>query len=275
MPLPKDRASLLALAAETERLVAQTFVAPSREVAQKHANELFRLGEIRARLGEHREAERIFDQAATAFWTLGSPLNREWAASSRIRQSSVAADEGRFDEALAVIERMVEQFGGFPTFEQLPLRRHVVLDMWMLLVEQAEDYERLYVVAGTSLELLDPAGPTDERIVIARTAAKRANAAHVLGRNDEAVELYEKAIAGFKIEDPAVVGNELIHATAKLTEVQAELGIENESLTESLTAFRQMVGTTATTLPKMAISRLFGSKRSRRDGNPRQPTKGS
>jgi hypothetical protein len=261
VPLPKDRAGLLALAAETERVVAQTFVASSREVAQKHANELFRLGEIRARLGEHKKAERTFDQAATAFWALGSPLNREWAAMSRIRQSSVAADEGRFDEALAVIERMVEQFGGFPTFEQLPFSRHTWLDMWMLLLEQAEDYERLYVVAGTSLELLDPAGSADERIVIARTAAKRANAAHVLGRNDEAVEMYEKAIAGFRVEDPAVVGKGLINATAKLTEVQTELGIESESLTESLTAFRQMVGTTATTLPKMAISRLFGSRR--------------
>jgi hypothetical protein len=34
------------------------------------------------------------------------------------------------------------------------------------------------------------------------------------------------AAPGFRAEDPAVVGKELINATAKLTEVQTELGIK-------------------------------------------------
>jgi tetratricopeptide (TPR) repeat protein len=150
--LPKDRASLLVLATETERLVAQTAIALDRKTAQTHANELFRLGEIRARLGEPQKAERIYDEAATAFWKLqwpsngGSPLDREWAALARIRQSSLAAGEGRYDEALVIYERLVEQFGGFPKIEQL---------------------------------------------VIGRAFARRAKAARALGHNDEAVEMYE------------------------------------------------------------------------------------
>ncbi|HUY60111.1 MAG TPA: tetratricopeptide repeat protein [Solirubrobacteraceae bacterium] len=249
------------MAGETERVVAETFVAPSRQVAQKHANELFRLGEIRARLGEHAEAERIFEQAATAFLTLGSPLNREWAAMARFRQSTVAADEGRFADALALIERLVKEFGGFPKFEQLPHPRYIGVDLWMLLLEQTEDYERLYVVAGTSLELLNPAGPADERIVIAKAVARRGRAARALGRNEEAAQLFEQAIALYKPEDPALVGKELINATATLTELRTEQGLVSGSVTESLTAFKQMVGTTATTVPKMAASRWFAARR--------------
>jgi tetratricopeptide (TPR) repeat protein len=261
MPLPPDRPSLILLAAETERIVAQTTIALDQGTARKHAGALLKLGELRARLDEPREAERAFDAATVAFWKLVSPSSRERAAFARIRQASVAMGDGRADDALAILERLVGQFGGFPKFSELPDNRRLGLGIWTLLLEMTEDYGRLYEVAGMALELLDPAGPTKERIEIARIAAKRANAAHVLGRNDEAVELYEKAIAGFRVEDPAVVGKELINATAKLTEVQTELGIENESLTESLTALRQMVGTTATTLPKMGISRLFGSRK--------------
>ncbi len=257
MPLPGDRPSLERLAEETERLVAQTFVAVDNDGAQKHANELFRLGEIRARLGQHAEAERTFDQAATAFLKPGSPLNREWAAMAIIRKSTVAADDGRFADALAIIERLVEQFGGFPKFELVPAPTEVALDGWMLLLEHLENYERLYVVAGISLDLLNPAGPANERVVIARAFARRAKAARGLGRNDEAVELYEQAIARFKAEDASLAGRELIEATANLTELQSELGL----VKESLNAFAQMVGTTATTAPKLAINRLFGSRR--------------
>jgi tetratricopeptide (TPR) repeat protein len=246
---------------ETERVVAQTTIALDQQTAQKHAGALLKLGELRARLDEPREAERAFDAAATAFWKSVSPSNRERAAFARIRQSSLAMADGRVDDALAIIDRLVEQFGGFPKFPELSEGRPLGLGMWTLLLEMKEDYGRLYEVAGMALELLDPSGPTKERIEIARIAAKRANAAHELGRNAEAVEMYAQAIAGFKVEDPAVVGKELINATVKLTEVHTELGIEDESLAESLTAFKQVVGTTATTLPKMAFSRLFGSAR--------------
>jgi tetratricopeptide (TPR) repeat protein len=261
VPLPKDRVSLLALAADTERLVAQTAIALDQPTAQKHANELLRLGEIRIRLGEPREAEQALDEAATAFWKMVSPFNRERAAFARVMQSVLAMDDGRFEDGLKIIERLVEQFGGFPKFQEVPEGRPLGLGSWMLGLEHIEDYERLYEVAGIALELLDPAGLPKERLEIARTLGKRANAASALGHKDEAVELYEQAIDRFKAEDPAAVGKELINATADLAVLQTELGLEDESVTESLTAFRQMVGTTATTLPKMAISRLFGSRK--------------
>jgi len=261
VPLPKDRESLLALAVDTERLVAQTAIALDQSTAQKHANELLRLGEIRMRLGERREAERALDEAATAFWKIVSPFNRERAAFARVMQSVLAMDDGRFEDGLKILDRLVEQFGGFPKFQQVPEGRPLGLGSWMLGLEHMEDYERLYEVAGMALELLDPAGPPKERLEIARALAKRAHAASALGHKDEAVELYEQAITRFKAEDAAVVGRELINATASLGIVQTELGLVNESVTESLTAFKQMVGTTATTLPKMAIRRLFGSRK--------------
>lgn len=253
--------SLLALAADTERVVAQTAIALDQATAQKHANELLRLGEIRMRLGEPRKAERALDEAATGFWKIVSPFNRERAAFARVMQSVLAMDDGRFEDGLKILDRLVEQFGGFPKFQEIPEGRPLGLGSWLIGLEHVEDYERLYEVAGMALELLDPAGPAKERLEIAKAFAKRANAASALGHKDEALELYEQAIVRLKAEDPAVVGKELINATANLAIVQTELGLVNESVTESLTAFRQVVGTTATALPKMAISRLFGSRR--------------
>jgi hypothetical protein len=104
------------LAAETERAVAETYVPLNGEAAQRHANELLRLGEIRVRLGEDAEAERVLDEAATAFWKLGSSLShRERAAVARVTQASLASVAGRFDDALAIIDALVEQVGVFPS----------------------------------------------------------------------------------------------------------------------------------------------------------------
>lgn len=138
--------------------------------------------------------------------------------------------------------------------------------------EQTGDNERLYVVAGSALDLLNPDGPAKERLVIARTLARRAKAAHDIGRNDEAVELYGQAIARYKAEDRALTSRDrdLVEATTDLMVLQTELG----NVKESLSATAQVLAT-APLFPRLVISRLFGSKRRDRDGKPQHSTKGS
>jgi tetratricopeptide (TPR) repeat protein len=247
MPMPRDRSSLLRLAADTQRALDDTADGDSPE----RARELFRLGEIRFRLGETSEAERLFDESATVSLRLPSPAHREWAAVARLGQSKVPMAEGRFDEALVVIERTIEE-PGLPESEPLRETRRLLLDGWIFLLEQVEDYERLYTAADIALDLLDPGGPEKERLTIAKALAWRADAVRALGRGEEAVDLYEKAITQFKAVDRGLGGRQLIETTAKLTEVQTELGL----LKESLTAFGQMISTASTTLPRLAMSRL-------------------
>lgn len=103
----------------------------NREAAQRHANELLRLGELHVRLGENAHSERILDEAATAFCKLGSPSNRERAAAARVTQANLASVAGRFDDALAIIDGLVEQAGGFPKFEESPDARPLGIDTWL------------------------------------------------------------------------------------------------------------------------------------------------
>lgn len=164
--------------------------------------------------------------------------------------------EGRFDEALAIIERTIEE-PGFPESEPLRETRRLLLDGWIFLLEQVGDFERLYSATGIALDLLDFAGSEKERLVIAKAFASRANAARALGRREEAVDLYEKAIDQFKAIDPRLGGRQLIQTTAKLGEAQTELGL----VKESLTAFGQMISTAGTTLPRLAMGRFRAPKR--------------
>jgi hypothetical protein len=108
------------------------------------------------------------------------------------------------------------------------------------------------------LDLLNPAGEAKERLVIARTLARRAKAAHALGRDDEAVEMYEQAIARLRAEDRALSGRDrdLVAATTDLAVLQTELG----NVKGSLAASAQVLAT-APLFPGLVISRLFGSKR--------------
>jgi tetratricopeptide (TPR) repeat protein len=257
MPLPRDRESLLGLIAEAQRTVDSTPDPVTADDTLQHAQALLRLGEIRFRLDEMAEAERLLDQAATAFLKVDGPLGgRDWSATARVRQAQVPMKDERFDDALAILDRAVQECG-FPNSAALPELRSQLVGQWLFLLDQTKRYQRLYDAAGTAVDLFDEAGPERDRLTLLRALAYRADAARALGRGEEAVELYAKAIAQFKNVDPNLVGRQLIETTAKLTEAQSELGRVNESFT----AFGQMASTVATTLPKLAKGRLRGPKR--------------
>jgi hypothetical protein len=98
MPLPRDRESLLGLIAEAQRTVDSTPDPVTADDTLQHAQALLRLGEIRFRLDEMAEAERLLDQAATAFLKVDGPLGgRDWSATARVRQAQVPMKDERFD----------------------------------------------------------------------------------------------------------------------------------------------------------------------------------
>jgi tetratricopeptide (TPR) repeat protein len=233
-PLPRDRASLLSLLPEEERLVADTANADSPRDAQIHANALYRLGEIRFRLREMQKAEQIFDESATVFLALehepSKQSNRDWAAQSRVRQANAAATEGRYDDALKAIERMIEESDGFPDFAMSPEMQALALWLWLISLQEAEQFERLYEAAGTAMALVNPGATERERLIYVRATEKRARAAQALGHSDEAVAMYKRAIAGFKLqEDPRFRGRELVGAMGRLGELLIELGRTKEA----------------------------------------------
>ena len=257
MPLPRDRESLLPLAAEAQRVMDATPDPVTPDQLLKHAQDMLRLGEIRFRLDEMPEAERLLDQAATAFLKVEGPMGGPvWSAMARVRQAQVPMKDERFEEALAILDRAVEECG-FPESATKPELRSQLVGQWLFLLDQTKHYDRLYDAAGTALDLFNEAGPERDRLALARAYAHRADAARALGRGEEAAELYAKAIAQFKKLDANLAGRQLIETTAKLTEVQSELGLVNESFT----AFGQMASTVATTLPKLAMGRFRSPKR--------------
>lgn len=190
MPLSSDRAELLRQAAEGERALREIPSAGNPKVAGRRAGTQFELGRIRDRLGESRAAERHFADAATGFWELG---HRDFAAQARISQARTAMAGGRDREALAILDQMVEQFGGFPTLDTLPISPAAALSMWLLLIERSNDQKRLYDATGVALGMLDPHGSTRDHVAFSKALAWRARSADAPGYTDEAVETYQKA----------------------------------------------------------------------------------
>lgn len=229
MPLPSDRESLLALAAETEQVVEQTASAHNSQIARQHAVALLKLGRIRQQLGEAREAERILQRAETAAWALNTPDGRELAATAKVGQAAFAMKEGRNQEALAMIERMVKQFGGVPEFRLTP-RWPAVFGMWLALLEEAKQYQRLYEVAGIALDRLDPSDSADQRAMVGKVYAWQARSAEQLGRKAEAVELHEKAIAILEAEEEDSTSEYLLHrAVANVAGLLSDLDRDEEA----------------------------------------------
>lgn len=236
MQLPSDRASLLRLAAETERALDETANPGNEEDSLQHANKLLSLGEIRFQLGELPEAERLCEQSAAAFWKVDLPAGKLGAAAACIRQSTAAMADGRYDDALGIIERLVERCGGFPDFRDVPdflgaaeIMRVGGLGAWLLLCTLVEDDGRLYEAAGTALALLDPDASPAERDLVGQALVGRAKTADTLGHSQEAIEMYEKAIAWLEAEDPAKAGGRQAECLLRLAVVLGNLDRDEEA----------------------------------------------
>ena len=238
MQLPTDRESLLGMAARIERDLPELAAADDPELAATHAYGLFTLGRIGHQLGEWETAERRFDEAANAFWELGSRSDRQFAASMRLSQASMAMADGRDLQALGIVERMIEQFDGFPDLGEIPEQPALGLRLWLTLLEKTGEYERLHEATGVALALLDPAGSTAERDVLAIAVAQRARSADNLGYAAETlVELYEQAINALEGLDVAGADEYLDHAILRVAPLLGEL----ERTEEANAAFARVI----------------------------------
>jgi tetratricopeptide (TPR) repeat protein len=255
--LPDDRPTLLILAAETERTLAETANAEDDKVARQHAFSFRRLAAIRWKLGELDEAARLFSGAAAAYFELDSPADRETAAATRIEQSTVLMADGRTDEALVVIEGLIKQADGFPEFKDLTAAtRSSALESWQLLLEKRNDHERLYEAAGLGLALLDPADPATDRHALAETLVRRAKAAEALGHGDEAVEPYKQAIALFEAEGSRAAEGQLIDAVYRQVQLLSALDLDDELAT----AFKRILASFSERTEPWAQQLVAGAK---------------
>ena len=101
--------------------------------------------------------------------------------------------------------------------------------LWLVLLEEGEEWERLYEAAGIAFALLDPADPTTDQAVLTKAVLARATAAHELDFDDEAVATYEKAMARLEAEEPPRPGNDLAEAMSSVAVLLTELGREDEA----------------------------------------------
>jgi tetratricopeptide (TPR) repeat protein len=261
-PLPRDRASLLPLLTEDQRIVEETANADNARDAQIHANALFRVGEIHRRLGNLREAETILEASAGAFRALAylsDPQNEDWAAVAQMTQASLAVQGGRTEEGFAVMEQLMGETGVAPSFETMPEMRAFALELWEILLEDRDEPERLYEIAGIALAYLDPLSSPRERRMYAMATKRRADAAQKLGRQAEASETYERAITRLRAQGLANVG--LALPQAKLA--YAELLIEQDRTKEAL----RLTGSACIELVKLVLPQTLR----RRPGSNRSP----
>jgi tetratricopeptide (TPR) repeat protein len=256
MQLPVDREDLLLLAREGDRALREIPSTGDRKVAGRRAATQFELGRVHDRLGEPRKAERYFAEAGTGLWELGY---RDFSAAARLSQIRIAVADGRKKEALTTMERMVEQFGGFPTLENARIRPAAGLTMWLWLLDEANDYKRLYEVSGIALAMLDPSVSTNERVSFGKALAWRATSADELGYKDEAVEMYEKAIASLEREESDEGVDALLdHAISTVAQVLFELDRDEEAAAAYARTIERFKGRkTLSARLRLAVARLW------------------
>jgi hypothetical protein len=227
---PSDRNALLRLAAETELVVAESADSDDSSVAQKHVAALLKLGETRARLGDWKAAESVLQEAVEEGLKLGSDAGRSVSTYSMNLLAAKAAADGHSSEALTIFDRMIEMNGGFPTFEAAPRRLVSTLDLWLTLLETIKDWERLYAASGVALGLLDPPASPEHRVERGKALMWRGRCAEHLGQNEEALDLYEQAIAQLEGEEDLLNADNFYNwAITRAVSLYADLGRSEEA----------------------------------------------
>jgi tetratricopeptide (TPR) repeat protein len=251
MPLTNDRRSLQRLEAETERVIGDIRSQDDPSLLSRYARELGTLGEIRARLGRSDEAERLFDEAARVALALHSASDTEFAAATRIRQSTLALADGRHDQALSIIEDMIADLGGFPKLDGVPGGPATGLQIWLTLLQLVGDTQRLYEASSVALALLSPPVSREARVAMLRASVYRARGAEALGYANEAIEMCKQAIALADRVTPPLVDDELLdNAIVSLPGLLRHAGRDHE-LPD---AYAQIVSRLASS--KRLVSRL-------------------
>jgi tetratricopeptide (TPR) repeat protein len=220
----------LRLAAETEATIAQTASATDPELAEKRARALFGLAEIRRRLGDVQEAERLLVESADVNLALGSAVGAERAALSRLTLAGLAVKAEHYSEACAHIEQMIKLNDGFPRFEHTKQGPTKALQIWLLALEKTKNFSRLYDASTTALEMLDPTASPSHREVHSQALALHGKSADELGHQEEAVDFYERAISRLEEEEPSPDRDWLLnHAILRVPVLLGELDRDDEA----------------------------------------------
>jgi tetratricopeptide (TPR) repeat protein len=224
--LPEDRAGLQRLVAEMERKIAlleRPGIRDDTEKAFAHALATLELAEARMQLDDYREAEGLFERSANEFMGVGSVEGERHAGWARVNQARASAERGRVRAAVAIVDRMLDEQGGFPAFDEFPGGVWTPLCFWLRVLAREKSWKRLCEACDVALSILDPYGPRSEREGIAEALIHRAGAAEMLGRPGEALEFYEQAIPlleDFRSDESALW---LDLATTRVPELQVEL----------------------------------------------------
>jgi len=216
-------------ARDLEERVRLTAEAQDRRGINTHALALYKLANVRLKLGETAEAALHAQRAADLWRNDGAPLQSEYSAAARILQAAALAYGGKPAEALAVFESIVDECDGIP---DITLERVLAsgLELWMRLLHDSGDFGRQYEVTGLVLLRLDPNAADDlDRQVYLEAHVGRAIAAYNLGYAQEALELLDHALTLFQAENPLIVGRLEAIALLHLVDVLVELDRDEEA----------------------------------------------
>jgi tetratricopeptide (TPR) repeat protein len=194
----------------------------------RHAIALLRTGNARAAAGDLTGADESLGESVAAFVATDTSLGKEGAAAARITQAITAIRGKRVDEALGIIEQLIEQFGGFPRFTVFSAMLAPGLDTWLWLLEEIGDDQRLYDATGVVIERLGRDGTQLQRLTVAKALVRRARTGRQLGHaGGDAVNMYRDAIVFLEAWD----ATELAGAVA--TEIEAGVSAERAAQIEA------------------------------------------
>jgi len=158
---------------------------------RRNAGAWFALGTVQMKLGELSQAESSFEQAANAWLAVPNP---RLVVGARLQQAGAARRAGRSRVALALVDEIIDRYGGIPHDVQFPAVAPAGYLTWIVVLDRLGEWQRVVDAAElVVLRLGRQTRPLDQGTVV-EAQHSAGQALRRLHRPEEAIRVFEDAI---------------------------------------------------------------------------------
>lgn len=192
MGFPDTKEGLEQQIAEQRAFLSTTDGATDDETLRDRAYALWTIGEDLMRLERFQEASIQHNEAAAAFWPFGD--DRHVAVHARCRQAAALAALGRNEDAVALLDAVVEEIGlDWDPPSSSDAMPHL-LDVWMQLLRDLGSVDRAEDVADVVLRRVRYGTTPVQRLAIVHALRQKALGALSRGGFTEAIAFLDELI---------------------------------------------------------------------------------